>query len=44
LPTFAATAAKVVGVEPHGELAEAARRRTKDMANVEVRQLATIRV
>jgi ubiquinone/menaquinone biosynthesis C-methylase UbiE len=38
LPRFAATAAKVVGVEPHGELADAARRRTKDLTNVEVRQ------
>jgi ubiquinone/menaquinone biosynthesis C-methylase UbiE len=38
LPRFAATAAKVVGVEPHGTLADAARRRTKELANVEVRQ------
>ncbi|TDU90584.1 methyltransferase family protein [Kribbella voronezhensis] len=38
LPRFAATAAKVVGVEPHGTLADAARRRTRDLANVEVRQ------
>ncbi len=38
LPTFAATAARVIGVEPHGALARAARRRTKDLANVEVRQ------
>jgi ubiquinone/menaquinone biosynthesis C-methylase UbiE len=38
LPTFAATARKVVGVEPHGELVAAARLRTKDLPNVEVRQ------
>ena len=38
LPRFAATAAQVIGVEPHGALADAARRRTKDLANVEVRQ------
>jgi SAM-dependent methyltransferase len=38
LPMFAATAARVIGVEPHGALAEAARRRTKALANVEVRQ------
>ncbi|TDD63065.1 class I SAM-dependent methyltransferase [Kribbella antibiotica] len=38
LPRFAATARKVVGVEPHGALAEAAQRRTKDFPNVEVRQ------
>jgi hypothetical protein len=28
----------VIGIEPHGALAEAARRRTKDLPNVEVRQ------
>jgi SAM-dependent methyltransferase len=38
LPMFAATAARVIGVEPHGALARAARRRTKDLTNVEVRQ------
>ncbi|ADB35415.1 Methyltransferase type 11 [Kribbella flavida DSM 17836] len=38
LPLFAATAARVIGVEPHGTLAEAARRRTRGLANVEVRQ------
>lgn len=38
LPKFAATAASVVGVEPHAALAEAARRRTWALPNVEVRQ------
>jgi SAM-dependent methyltransferase len=38
LPRFAATAVKVIGVEPHGTLADVARRRTKDLVNVEVRQ------
>jgi SAM-dependent methyltransferase len=38
LPTFAATAAQVIGVEPHGALADAARRRTQALPNVEVRQ------
>ncbi|MEU4287055.1 class I SAM-dependent methyltransferase [Kribbella sp. NPDC026596] len=38
LPMFAATAARVIGVEPHGTLADAARRRTRALANVEVRQ------
>jgi ubiquinone/menaquinone biosynthesis C-methylase UbiE len=38
LPMFAATARKVVGVEPHGELVAAARRRTRELPNVEVRQ------
>ena len=38
LPMFAATAARVIGVEPHGALAEAARRRTRSLPNVEVRQ------
>jgi ubiquinone/menaquinone biosynthesis C-methylase UbiE len=38
LPTFAATAARVIGVEPHGVLVQAAGRRTKNLANVEIRQ------
>ncbi|GAB3944878.1 class I SAM-dependent methyltransferase [Kribbella albertanoniae] len=38
LPHFAATAARVIGVEPHAGLAEAARRRTAGLPNVEVRQ------
>jgi SAM-dependent methyltransferase len=38
LPMFAATAARVIGVEPHGTLADAARRRTRKLPNVEVRQ------
>jgi SAM-dependent methyltransferase len=38
LPMFAATAGRVIGVEPHGELATIARRRTKGLPNVEVRQ------
>ncbi|MFI5711364.1 class I SAM-dependent methyltransferase [Kribbella sp. NPDC051620] len=38
LPLFAATAGRVIGVEPHGELAAAARRRTRELPNVEVRQ------
>jgi SAM-dependent methyltransferase len=38
LPMFAATAARVIGVEPHGALAEAARRRTRSLPNVDVRQ------
>ena len=38
LPRFAATAAHVIGVEPHGALAEAARRRTRGLPNVEVRR------
>lgn len=38
LPGFAATAASVVGVEPHAALAGVARRRTRRLANVEVRQ------
>ena len=38
LPMFAATASRVIGVEPHGALARAARRRTKDLTNVEVKQ------
>ncbi|TDD30807.1 class I SAM-dependent methyltransferase [Kribbella turkmenica] len=38
LPRFAATASRVIGVEPHGGLAETARRRTRALTNVEVRQ------
>jgi SAM-dependent methyltransferase len=38
LPMFAATAGRVIGVEPHGALADAARRRTSALPNVEVRQ------
>ncbi len=38
LPRFAETAARVIGVEPHGALADAARRRTRELSNVEVRQ------
>ncbi|WP_329482417.1 class I SAM-dependent methyltransferase [Kribbella sp. NBC_01484] len=38
LPRFAETAARVIGVEPHGALADAARRRTRELPNVEVRQ------
>jgi ubiquinone/menaquinone biosynthesis C-methylase UbiE len=38
LPRFAATAGQVIGVEPHGALAEAAQRRTRALPNVEVRQ------
>ncbi|TWD79810.1 methyltransferase family protein [Kribbella amoyensis] len=38
LPMFAATAARVIGVEPHGTLAEAARRRTRNLPAVDVRQ------
>lgn len=38
LPMFAATAGRVIGVEPHGELAAIARRRTKDLPTVEIRQ------
>ncbi|MDJ0391906.1 class I SAM-dependent methyltransferase [Rhodococcus sp. G-MC3] len=37
LPTFAAKAAQVVGVEPHAPLVRAARRRTATLANVDVR-------
>ncbi len=36
LPRFAATAARVVGVEPHPDLVALARRRTKALTNVEV--------
>lgn len=38
LPMFAATAHRVIGVEPHGTLVAAARRRTATLPNVEVRQ------
>ncbi len=38
LPRFAATAARVVGVEPHPSLAALARRRTRRLGNVEVRE------
>jgi SAM-dependent methyltransferase len=38
LPMFAATASRVIGVEPHGALAETAQRRTRALPNVEVRQ------
>jgi ubiquinone/menaquinone biosynthesis C-methylase UbiE len=36
LPRFAATAARVVGVEPHPDLVALARRRTRSLTNVEV--------
>ncbi|GAA1797942.1 hypothetical protein GCM10009795_049310 [Nocardioides hankookensis] len=36
LPWLAATAASVVGVEPHGDLVSLARRRTRRLANVSV--------
>jgi SAM-dependent methyltransferase len=36
LPRFAATAATVVGVEPHGDLVALARRRTRRLPNVSV--------
>jgi SAM-dependent methyltransferase len=38
LPMFARTAAQVIGVEPHGTLADAARRRTRQLTNVDVKQ------
>ena len=38
LPRFAAAAASVVGVEPHPALAAIARRRTRRLAHVEVRE------
>jgi ubiquinone/menaquinone biosynthesis C-methylase UbiE len=38
LPRFAATATRVIGVEPHGVLVQAAGRRTKNLPNVEIRQ------
>jgi SAM-dependent methyltransferase len=37
LPRFASSAARVVGVEPHPSLAALARRRTRRLGNVEVR-------
>src|SRR5262245_15129617 len=37
LPRFAATARSAVGVEPHADLAGAARRRTVACSNVQVR-------
>jgi ubiquinone/menaquinone biosynthesis C-methylase UbiE len=36
LPAFAAEAAQVIGVEPHGDLARGARRRTRALPNVSV--------
>ena len=38
LPRFASTAASVTGVEPHPDLVALARRRTRDVPNVAVRQ------
>lgn len=38
LPSFAATAASVTGVEPHGDLVALARRRTRRLPNVTVLQ------
>ncbi|MGH3095718.1 MAG: class I SAM-dependent methyltransferase [Streptosporangiales bacterium] len=38
LPTFAATAAGVIGVEPHRDLAALARRRSAGLSNVTVRE------
>jgi ubiquinone/menaquinone biosynthesis C-methylase UbiE len=38
LPRFASTAAEVVGVEPHPDLVALARRRTRRLPNVDVRQ------
>ena len=38
LPRFADTAAQVIGVEPHPSLAAIARRRTRRLPNVEVRE------
>ncbi|WP_020579480.1 class I SAM-dependent methyltransferase [Actinopolymorpha alba] len=38
LPGFAAQAARVIGVEPHGDLVDRARRRCAGLRNVEVRQ------
>ena len=38
LPWFAAPAASVIGVEPHGDLASLARRRTRRLPNVAVHQ------
>lgn len=37
LPRFATHAARVIGVEPHADLVALARRRTRDLPNVEVR-------
>lgn len=44
LPRFAATAGTVIGVEPHHELAAAARRRTVALGNVSVREGAAQRL
>ncbi|WBQ06136.1 class I SAM-dependent methyltransferase [Kribbella sp. CA-293567] len=44
LPMFAATAGRVIGVEPHGDLAKAANLRTKKLRNVEVRKGTAQRV
>ena len=38
LPRFAGTATSVIGVEPHPDLAALARRRTRRLGNVEVRE------
>ena len=38
LPLFAASAASVIGVEPHGDLVAIARRRTRRLTNVAVHQ------
>jgi ubiquinone/menaquinone biosynthesis C-methylase UbiE len=38
LPRFAGDAGSVIGVEPHPDLVALARRRTRSLANVEVRQ------
>ncbi|WP_230486784.1 class I SAM-dependent methyltransferase [Nocardioides anomalus] len=38
LPRFATTAAEVIGVEPHPDLVALARRRTRALPNVDVRQ------
>ncbi|WP_101790560.1 class I SAM-dependent methyltransferase [Nonomuraea indica] len=40
LPAFAAEAARVIGVEPHGDLVALARRRCADLAGVEVHAAA----
>ncbi|MEV8374176.1 methyltransferase domain-containing protein [Kribbella sp. NPDC056861] len=44
LPRFATTAGRVIGVEPHGDLAKAAHLRTKKLRNVEVRKGTAQRV
>jgi SAM-dependent methyltransferase len=44
LPMFAHTAARVIGVEPHGGLAYIARRRCAELAHVEVRHGAAQRL